>query len=30
MARMKEWPPEAAPDRARELLAAIEDAFRDM
>jgi V/A-type H+-transporting ATPase subunit A len=30
MARMKEWPPEATPSRARELLARIEDAFREM
>jgi V/A-type H+-transporting ATPase subunit A len=30
MARMKEWPPEAAPIRARELLARIEDVFREM
>ena len=30
MARMKEWPPELVPDRARELLARIDDAFREM
>jgi V/A-type H+-transporting ATPase subunit A len=30
MARMKEWPPEATPSRARDLLARIEDAFREM
>ncbi len=30
MARMKEWPPELVPGRARELLTRIDDAFREM
>jgi V/A-type H+-transporting ATPase subunit A len=30
IARMREWPPEAAPSRARELIAYIEAAFREM
>ncbi len=30
MARMKEWPPEVTPDRARELMALIEEAFREV
>ncbi len=30
IARMREWPPEAVPSRARELIAHIEAAFREM
>jgi len=30
MARMKEWPPELVPGRARELLTRIDNAFREM